>query len=272
MPASIVEQTLREQAAAVKETAGRTLSLERPRAHERVVLFGLGSSHHVARLVAQDVGGVGCQPQEAPAPRKGDLAIGFSHRGGNKLVREALRRFKNAGAQAVLVTARGAGGDLEAGPLERCEPHTTAVTTAACAAETWLLGRDVWPELPDGNLEKVEAPTILLGEFAGYWLAREGALKLIEMAHAAPRVYGSEEFFHGPSWILRPEDRIWHLRGPDDPRAAEIKAERVFELGEGPGGWAPALVRLQWAALALALSRGVDPDDPTRASMARKSA
>lgn len=273
---TIVEETLRAQTQAVEAAARRALALPRPPEHGRVVLFGLGSSHHVARLAAWDVGGVACQPQEVGArvlPRKDDLAVGFSHRGTNKLTLAALARFRAAGAAAVLVAAEGRGGDIASGPLERCEPHTVAVTTAACAAETWLLGKDAWPKLPEGGLPERAGPppTILLGEHAGYWLAREAALKLIEMARVAPRVYGSEEFFHGPSWALKPDDVIWHVKGPDDPRAGEIQASRVFEFQSGPGGWAPALVRLQWAALAAALARGEDPDDPMRASTARKS-
>lgn len=274
---SIVEETLRVQRAVLRETARRTLKLARPPRHERLVLFGLGSSHHVARLVAADLGGLACQPQEVGVevvPAKADLAVAFSHRAKNVLTLEALKRFRQAGAQAVLISAEGTGGDIVSGPAERCEPHTIALTSAACAAETWLLGRDVWKpvyEAADAAASASKPPTILLGEHAAYWVAREAALKFAEMAHLTPRVYGSEEYFHGPSWIAAPQDRVWHVLGPGDPRAGEVQAERVFEVRPGPAGWAEALLALQRLALETALARGVDPDDPRRASTTRAS-
>lgn len=287
---SIVEETLRLQRKALEATARRAAAAAPPPANvKRVLLFGLGSSRHAAHLTAETLISAGFPvPVRACAPlalghdlmaEAGDLAIGFSHRGSNKLVLAALKACKDAGAHRVLVSAEGAGGDLVSGPLERCEPHTVGVTGAICAATSWLtrraeLWKPVW-EGQDPELEAdVEAPTVLLGERAGEWTAREAALKLLEMAHHPTRVFGSEEFFHGPSWVLRPEDRVWHVATPGDARTGDIKAHRriAADVKEGPAAWANALIRLQWLALALAVKRGVDPDDPIRASMARSSA
>lgn len=284
---SIVEETLAVQRAALKETARKAAGLPPPQAARRILLFGLGSSRHAAHLTAETLLAAGYKGELRPCSplaighdvvaERGDLAVGFSHRGTNKMVHAALDACRKAGGTGVLVSAEGTGGDLASGPLERCEPHTVAVTGAVCAASTWLTRRaELWKPVFDGSdrpLDSFDPPTILLGERAGEWVAREAALKLTEMAHWPVRVYGSEEFFHGPSWILTPQDRVWHVATPGDARTSEIKAARriTAEPGDGPAGWANALIELQRLALALALKRGVDPDDPIRASMARKS-
>lgn len=284
---SIVEETLRIQRAAIKETALRALEVEEPKTPRSVLLFGLGSSRHAAHLTAETLLCAGYQvPVRACSPLSighdayvspGDLAIGFSHRGTNKMVHAALDACRKAGAAAVLVSAEGTGGQLCSGPLERCEPHTVAVTGAVCAATSWLtrrpeLWKPVW-EKSDPAPQGKEPPTVLLGERAGEWVAREAALKLAEMAHLPVRVYGSEEWFHGPSWIRSKDDRVWYVQTPGDARSGDIKSDRTFaaQPADGPAGWANALIELQWLALALAESRGVDPDDPMRASTARSS-
>lgn len=285
---SIVEETLHLQRAALKETASRAAAAKAPpKAPRRVLLFGLGSSRHAAHLTAETLLSAGCTTELRPCSplaighdvvaERGDLAIGFSHRGTNKMVHAALDACKKAGASVALISAEGTGGTISSGPLERCEPHTVAVTGAVCAATSWITRRaELWAPVYDREEKRYElsdAPTVLLGERAGEWVAREAALKLMEMAHWPTRVYGSEEFFHGPSWIIKPEDRVWHVATPGDARTTEIKAARriTADVVDGPVGWANALIELQWLALALALKRGVDPDDPIRASTARKS-
>ena len=101
----------------------------------------------------------------------------------------------------------------------------------------------------------------MLGEWEGEWLAREGALKLMEMARLPVRAFGSEEYFHGPRYSRGPKDKIWHVAHQKDKRAPEIEAShQVGMFGASPLAWVPALVELQWMALAVALNRGVDPD------------
>lgn len=309
---SIVEQTLRIQRQSLGEIAERNSRLPNgpfpTQDFPRILMFGLGSSHYVARLVAHTLlraNGLG-KTLLVPAtalqigteiqPQKGDLAIGFSHRGRNKPTLAALDLCKKAGAYTVFVSAQGAAepgrADLivEAGSLERCEPHSIAITGAVCAATTLLLGKraaDAWAKVavsPDPDLARCreevgEGPTILLGEWAAEWVAKEGALKFIEVPRQSVRAFGSEEYFHGTSWGWKPSDRVWHISSPEDLRAKDIAAEaqKVIEIPSNdpvlaPVAWVEPLIQLQWLALALALNRGENPDDPIGAVERLKTA
>ena len=75
------------------------------------------------------------------------------------------------------------------------------------------------------------------------------------------RAFGSEEYFHGPRLSRWRKDGIWHVAHQKDNRAAEIRSRASDRnVRFKPLAWVPALVELQWLALAVALNRGVDPD------------
>jgi fructoselysine-6-P-deglycase FrlB-like protein len=219
-------------------------------------------------------------------PQKGDWFFGVTHRGGTPVTREAIVAARQAGAFTVQVSGRNASEVPEAHhvlwtiPQERVEPHTASVTAAICAVTSLVLGAkaveewDALRSIGDPDLETLrdragEGPTVLLGEWEGEWLAREGALKLLEMADLPVRVYGSEEFFHGPRFCYsREKDRVWHISMPKDSRNSMIRAShRIGIYGATPLAWIPALVELQWLALAVALNRGFDPDRPALSTL-----
>ncbi len=294
---SVVEETLSAQRDHWKLICERALSISHrdlpPEAPRRILLFGVGSSHYAAKLTAfamirdhfrQRVPVVSCASQEIGVeviPQKGDFAIAFSHRGRTEITREAMEICSRAGAFVIQVSGENAAEApatrllITTTPQEKVEPHTASVTGAVCAVTTLILGTraaEEWEALrslgnPDLDRMRMKAgtgPTILLGEWEGEWLAHEGALKLMEMAKLPVRSYGSEEFFHGPHTALTSEDRVWHIALPEDPRAAQIAqlrpAHRIGVMASSPLAWMPALVELQWLALATALNRGVDPD------------
>jgi hypothetical protein len=157
-------------------------------------------------------------------------------------------------------------------PQEVVEPHTASVTGAICAVTTLLIGQkaaeewDALRSLPHPDLENLRrkvgnGPTLLLGEWEGEWLAREGALKLMEMAKLRPRAFGTEEWFHGPKYSLKPDDSIWHVALAKDARTPEFSpAHRITVFGSSPLAWMPALIELQWMSLAVSLNIGADPD------------
>lgn len=297
-----VEETLRRQKQAWSELAPRIfrqamgeLPKEQP---QRILFFGLGSSHFAARLCAatlqkdqhwrrvpifaassMSIGG-------EIIPQRGDWAFGLSHRGGSRPTSAALELCERAGALTAWICGKGvpqpsaARCQFETVEIEKVEPHTLAVTSAICVLTTLLLGAsamDEWVALgatPDPDLQCLrsvvgEGPSLLLGEWAGEWLAREGALKLMEMARLPVRVFGSEEFFHGPRFshaCERPR-AVWHVRLSNDPRNADIdaklKPDYVVRVGDRtPLAWVSALVELQWLALAVALNRQLNPDQP----------
>ena len=233
-----VEQKIRSQHDAWRDIAGRmacaagALPMQLP---QRILFFGVGSS-------------------------------------------QALRICKQAGAFTIWVCGRDAAypdpADMavETVVLETVEPHTAAVSDAICAATSLLAGAEAmeaWERLagaPDPEFEKIKAvagsgPSVIVGEWEAEWLAREGALKLMEMAAVKARAFGSEEYCHGPQLAAAPEDRIWHVVMPGDPRAGAMNAAHEIKIsGCGILDWLPALVELQWLALAVAHNTDKDPD------------
>lgn len=303
---TLVEETLRQQRASWREITERMSRLTHrdfpPEAPKRILLFGIGSSYFAAKLTALSllkdkcrarVPVVSCASHEVGLeviPSKGDWAIAFTHRGTTKWTQKALEIAARAGAFTIQVSAQGAFESplarlvLNTSFIEKVEPHTIAVTGAICAATSVLLGAkgveewDALQSVGDPDLDQMrswvgEGPSILLGEWEGEWLAREAALKLMEMAALPVRAYGSEEFFHGPRLSLTPQDSIWHFSVAEDLRHSEIAqyealqhhaihqaVHRVEVSGASPLSWVSSLVKLQWMALAVALNRGVDPD------------
>ena len=291
---SIVEETLRQQRSVWQDVTDRVsrisnheLSPESPR---RILLFGIGSSHFAAKLTAftllrdktrERTPIVSCQSLaigNEVMPQPGDWAFAFTHRASTGPTLQAMDMCAKAGAFTVMVSAQGveqpdcAKYALYTSPLERCEPHTMGVSGAVCAVTSLLMGTKVMEEwdalrsLGDPDLDKFRdraghGPTLLLGEWEGEWLAKEGALKLMEMARLPVRVFGSEEFFHGPRFSLKPEDSIWHVATKKDQRANDIMAkQRVDISGNTPLAWVPALIELQWLSLGTALNLGLNPD------------
>jgi fructoselysine-6-P-deglycase FrlB-like protein len=146
------------------------------------------------------------------------------------------------------------------------------MTGAVCAATSWLLtdAAAAWqklsrahdPSLPGCRSSVGEGPEIILGHGAGEWVAREGALKFVEMTRTRVEAFETEEFFHG--WAFaRQERRLWHVVEGDDPRQGKAASARRFPIPTGdPFAWVEPLVELQWLALALALNLARNPDDP----------
>lgn len=289
-----VEEALRSQREAWHEVTQRVITkdcralpLELPR---RILLFGLGSSHFAARLTAQSllrdksrkrIPVVACSSMAVGRdvmPGPGDWAVGFSHRAGPGATRSALELCGKVGAYSLLICAEGVENEdfarqvVQTVPMERIEPHTISLTTAICAATTLLQGpraMEEWdalrtlgePDLDTCRERAGQGPTVILGEWEGEWLAREAALKLMEMAKIPVRAYGTEEYFHGPCSSETQNDCLWHICLPGDLRAQQLRPRYQVDLmGATPLAWVPALVELQWLSLAVALNRGVNPD------------
>jgi fructoselysine-6-P-deglycase FrlB-like protein len=297
---SVSEQTMRAQRDHWREIATRVSNLEsREFPHggpKRILFFGLGSSYIAAKLcqltlkrdsTRKRVPVIVCPSTHIGVdaiPAKGDWVFAFTHRASGGPTIQALEVADRLGAFTVQVSAQGIAQHhsaqylLPTTPLERVEPHTAAVTGAICAVTSLLLGDKCVEEwealtsLPTPSLDLCrrragKGPSILIGEWEGEWLAREGALKLMEMARLPVRAYGSEEFFHGPMFSATDRDVVWHISLPKDPRNDQIRAaHQIGVFGSSPLAWMPALLELQWMALATALNLGVDPDLNLRAA------
>jgi len=291
---SIVETTMRAQRDYWKEISVRVAGLEsREFPHggpKRIIFFGVGSSFIAAKLcqltmkrdrTRNRVPVIACPSTHIGVdaiPTAGDWVFAFTHRAGGGPTVAAMELANRLGAFTVQVSALGVEQHASAQyllptvPLEKVEPHTAAVTGAICAVTSLLLGAkavEEWdaltsvpsPELDLCRRRAGNGPEVILGEWEGEWLAREGALKLMEMARLPVRAFGSEEFFHGPVFSVAADAVIWHVSMPKDPRNDFIKPHhQIGVFGSSPLAWMPALIELQWMALATALNRGVNPD------------
>lgn len=295
---SEVENALLAQREIWREITGRVASIRAgdlpAEGPKRILLFGIGSSYFAAKLTAyslfRDKGRtripvIACTSTEMGLdviPQKGDWAFGFSHRGKTPPTLHALEMCDRAGALPILVCGQGAPESahvrfvLTTSPQEKVEPHTMSVSGAICAVTSLLLGpkaQEEWDALQylgSPNLDLLRervgmGPSVVLGQWEGEWLAREGALKLMEMARVPVRAFGTEEFFHGPRLSVGSDDSLWHVAMSQDPRSKDLEksfrvTHRVSITGGSPLSWVPALLELQWSALAVALNRGVNPD------------
>lgn len=284
-----VEAALRSQRMAWRAMIAKARELQRgvlpSKPPERILLFGVGSSHHAARLAAHVLLAVRHVVRgEARAianhslavgrdlrPRQNDWVFGFSHRGKTPATLTALERCADAGAYPILVAGEGASSEdrgwltIPTVPLETVEPHTVSLTSAVCVV-TCLLGgiavEEGWsrasasgdPEMASLREEVGAPPTVVVGEWEGEWVAREAALKLMEMAGLPVRSYSSEEYHHGPRAALGHSDRLWWVSRPEDPRAADMRGAYTLPASseDRPLGWLEALVLAQWSALAIA--------------------
>ncbi len=292
---SQVEEYLRSQAESWREVSERVSMISNrefpSEPPKRLLIFGVGSSHFAARLAGYTLNRDKTRPRMSVVacssvsigseviPTRGDWAFAISHRGKTPATMAALEVCHRANAFTVVVTGKKAPISefaqlqIETCEIETIEPHTVSMTSAVCAVSTHFLGSKVKEEwealgsLGSPSLETVQrrvgkGPNVIVGEWEGQWIAREGALKMMEMARLPVRAFSTEEFLHGPQRsVRRPEDSVWTVCHPRDPRVNEIEADYRFQIhGSTPLAWVPALVELQWASLAVAVQLGIDPD------------
>jgi len=239
----------------------------------RVVFTGCGTSFHAAQT-----GGRAVQALEAVLdPPEADLMVCVSHEGETALTLEAARTF--AGPKW-LVTGRAEGplADL-AEEVVVCTPEVerswchTASYTCAVAAIAALRGEDVsWlPAAVEEELARiVDSPQqdkILVAGAGRDWpTAQEAVLKLREGARLSAGAHQTEQLLHGHLAAIDESVRAYVLEG--EGRAAERAhdAVRALETIGCETTLVPTrhpavdIVQFQLLTLALAETRGVDPD------------
>lgn len=273
---------------------------------KRLVLIGLGSSHHVAEIAGSFLRshyGTYKQAENSSlqiishhslfldACSNTDLVIAVTHRGGSAPTRVALEKAKAAGAETIVVCAKGAPAYACANHIWRTcdgeiiEPHTLALSSAIAVILASILGTDfarrwaeethylekliaiLFSELPSQNLK---SPRWILGEGINEPLAKEWALKIMEMTGEVPLAMSTEAFFHGPQFALKKTDVVGYLYSEEDARANSVQnlpQEKVILQNTGKDshldlGFLETLIRIQHAAFALAVSNKINPDFP----------
>jgi fructoselysine-6-P-deglycase FrlB-like protein len=253
-----------------------------PSPGERVAALGCGTSFHIARGFAALREAIGqgetdaFSPSEFPLGRHYDRVVAISRSGTTtELVR--LLEQANGFARGVVIT-----GDNSA-PLATLTTASivldfadersivqTRFATSALALLRAHLGEDL--AAPIAQVEQVLGgpqyidPTdfnhfVFLGHGMSVGLAEEAALKLRETAQAHAESYPAMEYRHGPISLAGKESLVWLLGSPDESIADDVAATGAAVR---IGSFDPMveLVLIQRLAVALAETRGLDPDNP----------
>jgi fructoselysine-6-P-deglycase FrlB-like protein len=102
---------------------------------------------------------------------------------------------------------------------------------------------------------------VILGRGWTIGLAAEAALKFREAGRAWSESYPAMEYRHGPISVARSATLVWFLGEAEPELVGDIRATGASVLHSAIDPMAE-LVNLQRAAVALAESRGLDPDRP----------
>lgn len=261
----------------------------------RLLLVGVGTSWHAAHHGVWLLREAGVHARAAHAADlapyrfaadSDDAVIVLSHTGTTGYSREVLDSARASGAETLLISGIGNGGELETTPPETSYAYTASHTGALlrlaqlAVALGAQLGLDGVPSVVGGVLDR---PGPLLGdppqrlvELIGMgpngWTAQEGALKIREASYVASEGLSAEQFFHGPSVALDAQDALVVLDGggPAADRleaiagATEATGARVLRFSERSLGEPLSVFALtavvQRIALELAETRRVSPD------------
>ena len=281
---SITSAEIATQPAAWREAihrAGAVADLL-PRHGERVAFVGCGTSWFIAQAcaVAREAAGAGesdaFAASEAPHDRDYDRIVAISRSG---TTTEVLRYLAHEGRRtsALVITAVAGSPVAEAADdlivLDFADEKSVVQTRFATTVLSLLrahLGDDVEAAALDAERVLASPPNVdptafdhfvFLGAGWTNGLASEAALKLREAAGAWTEAHPALEYRHGPIAVATPRSLVWMLGdvGADLVADVERTGATVVQIGCDP---AAELVGAQLLAVALAESRGLDPDKP----------
>lgn len=280
---SAIEGEVYSQPSVWRRAAALANAAPLPPAGQTVAVIGCGTSLFVAQAIArwrEDAGhGVtdAFTPSEMPPGRGYDSIVAISRSGTTTEVLRVLQATAEERTYAITAVAASPVAELadEAIPLAFAD-EVAIVQTRFCTSVLALwrayLGHDIEllaadaeralrAPLPDGLSERQQF--VFLGHGASVGLANEAALKLREAALAWSESYAAMELRHGPISLLGPRSLVWSLGALPDGLADEVVATGAG-LERAAGDSLVELVRVQRAAISMALAKGLDPDRPPR--------
>ena len=265
------------RAAEVAATAGGL-----PALGDRVAVVGCGTSWFVAQAYAcrRESAGGGVTDafaaSEAPVTRDYDVLVAVSRSGTTTEVARLLRSIP-ASARTVAITGVAASPIAEEASdvilLDFADERSVVQTRFATTALALLrasLGEDLGPVADDGeealrrslpNGLATYEHFVFLGRGWTVGLANEAALKFREAAQAWTESYPAMEYRHGPISVAGPKSIVWSLGGVGQDVLRDVEATGATVVSSDLDPMAE-LVVAQRAAIALAASRGLDPDRP----------
>src|SRR5665213_2724527 len=255
-------QTWRKAVELLPEIAARL-----PAAGERVAVVGCGTSYFIAQAVAciREAAGQGetdaFVASEMPTARPYDKVLAISRSGTTTEVARCLaalrpgtRRVAISAVADTPVLAEADETIVLAFADETSIVQTRFATTALADAEHGLAGPLA---VEPADFEHF----VFLGHGWSVGLASEAALKFREAGQAWAESYPAMEYRHGPISVAGAASLVWMLDTPDQDLVQQVCATGASVV-QASGDPMAALVTLQRAAVALAESKGLDPDNP----------
>ncbi len=257
-------------------------SLALPQHGERVAIVGCGTSWFIGQAYAALREGAGhgvtdaFAASEYPKGRSYDRWVALSRSGTTTEVVRLLSVLPPEAASVAISAVRGTpipNATARSVFLEFADESSVVQTRFATTALALLrahLGEDLSGVIADAE-RAIEEPLpvdvgafdhfVFLGHGWSVGLANEAALKMREAAQAHTESYPAMEYRHGPVSVAGPSTLVWILGAGDPPVAADIRTTgaTVIEPTLDPMA---ELVRIQRSAVALAHTRGLDPDHP----------
>ncbi|MET9053125.1 SIS domain-containing protein [Streptomyces bacillaris] len=253
-----------------------------PAAGERIAVVGCGTSYFMAQAYAALREGSGQGETDAfaasefPEGRRYDRIVALSRSGTTTEVLGLLARLRGTTRRTVVIgdpdspMATTADDTVVLGFAdEKSVVQTRFATTALTLLRAQLgLHTDAVVEdaqvalaepLPAGLVECCQFTFLGRGWSVG--LANEAALKMREAALAWSEAYPAMEYRHGPISISTHSTATWMLGDAPTGLSDEVHATGARWVAGGLDPLAE-LVRVQRLALAIAASRGLDPDRP----------
>lgn len=253
-----------------------------PQAGERVAVVGCGTSAFIAQAYAayRESAGHGLTDafvaSEYPPTRSYDRLVAITRSGTTTEVLELLDALPASQRTLAIVGDPSSPGAIAANDailMPFADEKSVVQTRFATSALSLLragLGHDIAAlsdqarnalaaELPTGWEEFVQF--VFLGRGAGVGLATEAGLKMREAAIAWAEAYPAMDYRHGPISLAEKHSLIWFLTEPpvglvDQIRVTGASVETTVLDPQAE------LVRIQRTAIAIALRRGYNPDQP----------
>ncbi|MEV0280910.1 SIS domain-containing protein [Streptomyces sp. NPDC050610] len=268
-----------------------------PRPGERVAITGCGTSWFMAQSYAalREAAGQGetdaFAASEFPVSRPYDRIVAITRSGTTTEVLELLRAVRGRGAATLALTADAKTPVMDAADavavLGFADEESVVQTRFATTALAFLrAGLEAHGALPAGVKTVAEAAVdaelavvqplpeaalaaeqwTFLGRGWTYGLALEAGLKMREAAGAWTEAYPAMEYRHGPIAVTGPGRVAWVFGGLPPGLAGDVDRVGGSLLADScaAGSLDPMadLIRVQRLAVAVAESKGYDPDRP----------
>jgi len=281
---SEIEREIASQPERWREAAIRAseVAADLPRLGERVAAVGCGTSLFMAQAYAglRESSGAGetdaFPASEAPTGRGYDAVVAISRSGTTTEVARLLETLPRSTRTVAICGVAGTPVASAAGRtivLDRADERSVVQTRFATTTLALLrasLGEDLEVVIRDGEAcLAAELPIepsafdhyVSLGRGWTVGLANEAALKLRETSQAWAESYPMMEYRHGPISVAGPRSVVWML-GEAEPALVDDVRETGATVVDPAHDPMAELIRIQRTAVALAASRGLDPDRP----------